>query len=271
MEPNLQDMQKTQSMQSIHSKQGIQHLQNLNRTNKIENQTGKSFSLKGKNMDFKTLFALEQTDLNILLNIGFGFIAGILILLGYLLGQKNKNVSKSFCITILLLPVVVVVVIPLIATDLKKALSLAGIFALVRFRSVPGKAKDIFYIFFTLTVGVAIALDYYIVAATLLLIVTISYIIMERFIPLPEQKLLKITIPEDMNYDGIFDDIFAKYLTKYELADVKTTNMGALFIISYKIHLKNPADSKNLIDEIRTKNGNLSVSIQFAYEDITAL
>ena len=118
-------------------------------------------------------FRFGEQDAAILTNMLYGLAAGILISLGYCISQKRKSYSQSVVATILLLPIVVAVVIPLIATDLKKALSLAGIFALVRFRSVPGEAKDIFYIFFTLTVGVAIALGYYIIGFSLLLIVLI--------------------------------------------------------------------------------------------------
>ena len=114
--------------------------------------------------------------------------------------------------TVFLLPIVVVVVIPLIATDLKKALSLAGIFALVRFRSIPGDSKDIFYIFFTLTTGVAIALSYYVVAFALLFLVSIIFFVISRCLRLSDDQILRITIPEDMNYNGAFDDIFEKYL-----------------------------------------------------------
>lgn len=222
-------------------------------------------------MRFLNNLRLEQSDYSILLNIGIAFIAGVLIFLSYMYARKGKNVSKNFAITILLLPAVVAVVIPLIATDLKKALSLAGIFALVRFRSVPGNAKDIFYIFFTLTVGVAIALNYYVVGFVLLILVSLVYILMERFISLPESQILKITIPEDMNYIGIFDDIFEKYLNEYELSNVKTTNMGALFTIEYKIQVKNQFDTKAMIDELRTKNGNLSISIQMDLDSLARL
>ena len=80
--------------------------------------------------------------------------------------------------------------------------------------------------------------------------------------PLSQNQLLKITIPEDMNYNGVFDDIFNKYLLKADLKDVKTTNMGSLFVISYQIQAKNQADLKNMIDELRTRNGNLNIVIQ---------
>lgn len=213
-------------------------------------------------MNFAQHFVMDETDTGILINIAISFAAGIIIALGYLFAQKKKGFSKSFLITLLLLPVVVVVVIPLIATDLKKALSLAGIFALVRFRSIPGDAKDIFYIFFTLTVGVAIALFYYIVAFVLLILVTVVFIIMQRFVSLERNQLLKITIPEDMDYDGIFDGIFEKYLNKCELANIKTSNMGTLFVLEYQVQLKDKSETKKMIDEIRTKNGNLNVVLQ---------
>lgn len=213
-------------------------------------------------MNFSGMFSVGAKDFEILLNIAIALLAGIIIVFGYNLSKQKKGVSKSFVATILLLPMVVVVVIPLIATDLKKALSLAGIFALVRFRSIPGDSKDIFYIFFTLAVGVAIALNYYLVAAVLILVVSVVFILVNRFMKFSEDQLLKITIPEDMNYNGAFDDIFAKYFTKAELSDVKTSNMGTLFIVSYSVHMKNEAQTKEMIDEIRTRNGNLNVVLQ---------
>lgn len=213
-------------------------------------------------MNFSEMFSVGAKDIEILFNIVVALVSGIIIVLGYNLSKQKKGVSKSFVATILLLPMVVVVVIPLIATDLKKALSLAGIFALVRFRSIPGDSKDIFYIFFTLAVGVAIALNYYLVAAVLILVVSVVFILVNRFMKFSEDQLLKITIPEDMNYNGAFDDIFEKYFTKAELSDVKTSNMGTLFIVSYSVHMKDEAQAKEMIDEIRTRNGNLNVVLQ---------
>lgn len=213
-------------------------------------------------MDFAQHFVLDTTDIGILINIAFSFIAGIIITLGYVFAEKKKGFSKSFVITVLLLPIVVAVVIPLIATDLKKALSLAGIFALVRFRSIPGEAKEIFYIFFALTVGVAIALFYYVVAIVLILLVTTVYFLFERFAVFSKDDILKISIPEDMEYEGIFDEVFSKYLLKYELNNIRTSNMGTLFILEYKVQLKDKKDTKKFIDEVRTKNGNLNVVLQ---------
>lgn len=213
-------------------------------------------------MNFQELFSVGAKDYEILLNIGISFIAGVIIAIGYCLGKNKRGYSKNFLATIILLPIVVVVVIPLIAADLKKALSLAGIFALVRFRSVPGDSKDIFYIFFTLTVGVAIALNYYLVSFVLLFFVSILFVLINRYVKINDAQLLKITIPEDMNYNGAFDDIFAKYLVKSDLKDVKTSNMGTLFTVSYSVELKDAALAKQMIDELRTRNGNLNIILQ---------
>lgn len=213
-------------------------------------------------MNLNDLLRVGAKDYEILFNIVISFFAGALITLGYCFARQKRGYSKGFIATILLLPIVVVVVIPLIATDLKKALSLAGIFALVRFRSVPGEAKDIFYIFYTITVGVAIALNYYLVAFVLTLIVSVIFVLISRYFNIQDDQLLKITIPEDMNYNGVFDDVFKKYLKAYELKDVKTTSMGTLFIISYAVQLKNQSSVKEMIDELRTRNGNLSIILQ---------
>lgn len=213
-------------------------------------------------MNFQELFSVGAKDFEILMNIGISFIAGVIIAIGYCLGKNKRGYSKNFLATIILLPIVVVVVIPLIAADLKKALSLAGIFALVRFRSVPGDSKDIFYIFFTLTVGVAIALNYYLVSFVLLFFVSILFVLINRYVKINDAQLLKITIPEDMNYNGAFDDIFAKYLVKSDLKDVKTSNMGTLFTVSYSVELKDAALAKQMIDELRTRNGNLNIILQ---------
>lgn len=223
-------------------------------------------------MEFlKEGFSLDAKTTEILVNMIFGTIAGALISISYAFAHKEKNYSKQFVITLLLLPIVMTVVIPLISTDLKKAVSLAGIFALVRFRSVPGDSKDILYVFFTLAVGIAIALNYYIAAFVLVILVSALFVILERKLSIHKEELLKITIPEDMNYNHVFDDIFEKYLKSFRLQEVRTTNMGTLFMISYKVTPKEGADIKAFIDEIRTRNGNLNVIVAEPDDEVTKL
>ena len=216
-------------------------------------------------------FRLGMDEINILVNICFGIISGLILMAGYILGQKNKRYSKNFAVTLLLLPAIMTVVIPFIATDLKKAVSLAGIFALVRFRSIPGDSKDILYVFASLAVGIVMGLNNYIIAFVLAIVVSVVFIIMQRCWKTKDIKVLKITIPEDMNYTGAFDDIFNKYLTKHELTNVKTSNMGTLFVVSYDIQLKSDSDEKMFIDELRTRNGNLNIVLCSSSELQTAV
>ncbi|MCQ2588196.1 MAG: DUF4956 domain-containing protein [Treponema sp.] len=204
-------------------------------------------------------FLIGNDEINILFNVGLALIAGFIIAAGYVIGNRSKKYSKNFTITIFFLPVIMTVVIPFIATDLKKAVSLAGVFALVRFRSIPGDSKDILYIFFTLAVGIILALNSYVIAFAITFIISILYVVIKLNWKASKDQVLKITIPEDMNYNGAFDDIFKKYLKNYSFSSVKTSNMGTLFTVSYNVRLNNIEDAKALIDELRTRNGNLNI------------
>ena len=206
-------------------------------------------------------FAIGENEINILFNIFLASVAGIIIMFSYVFGHKDKKYSKNFAITILLFPIIMTVVIPFIATDLKKAVSLAGVFALVRFRSIPGDSKDILYVFFALSVGIIIGLNSYIIAFVLTILVSVMFVLLQKNWKSSNTQTLKITIPENMDYCGVFDDIFKKYLNGYSVQNVRTSNMGTLFTISYVIEPKNNIDVKAFIDELRTKNGNLSIII----------
>lgn len=206
-------------------------------------------------------FSVGEQEVNILFNILLAFIAGIIITTGYIFGHKDKKYSKNFAITIFLFPIIMTVVIPFIATDLKKAVSLAGVFALVRFRSIPGDSKDILYVFFTLAVGIIIGLNSYIVAFVITILISVLFVLTERNWKSAPTQTLKITIPENMDYNGVFDEIFTKYLEKHAVKNVRTSNMGTLFTITYLIQPKKDMNAKAFIDELRTKNGNLSIII----------
>jgi len=211
--------------------------------------------------NFFANFAIGETEANILFNIVLAFIAGIIIMCGYIFGHKDKKYSKNFAITIMLFPIIMTVVIPFIATDLKKAVSLAGVFALVRFRSIPGDSKDILYIFFTIAVGIIIGLNCYAIAFILTILITVLFVLLERKWKSEISQTLKITIPENMDYNGAFDDIFEKYLDKVSVKNVRTSNMGTLFTIAYTVEPKKDINTKAFIDELRTRNGNLSIII----------
>ncbi len=207
-------------------------------------------------------FLVNAEDLTILFNMFLGLIAGGIIATSYIIANLKNKFSKNFVITVLLLPVIMTIVIPFIATDLKKTLSLAGVFALVRFRSIPGDSKDILYVFFSIASGLIIGLNSYFLGFMLVIVVSVLFVLISRFWKVSEKQILKITIPEDMNYKDVFNDIFEKYLVKYSVKNVKTSNMGTLFTISYWVQPKVEFDAKNFIDEIRTRNGNLNVILE---------
>lgn len=170
--------------------------------------------------------------------------------------------TGSLTISLALLPPVVTVVIMLVNGNVGAGLAVAGTFALVRFRSVPGTAKEITGLFLSVSLGLACGMGYVGLAALFFLIMGATVLLLGavRFGEgSPACRQLKITIPENLDYEGLFDDLFEKYTISHELVRVKTTNMGTLYELSYDIRLKNPGISKAFLDDIRCRNGNLTV------------
>ena len=183
-------------------------------------------------------------------------------LLGWVHSRYNTS-SKGFVVTIAMLPAIVTMVIMLVNGNLGTGVAVMGVFSLVRFRSVPGSAKEISSIFMAMAVGLAAGTGYIAVAFIFVLIVggvSILYNITSFGEPVQKEKELKITIPEGLNYTNVFEDIFAKYTTKHELIRAKTTNMGSMYKLDYHIRMNNPDEEKKLMDELRCRNGNLEIS-----------
>lgn len=191
-------------------------------------------------------------------SLALGILAAILYRLG------TKRYSKSLVITLIVLPALVQTVIMMVNGSVGAGLAVMGAFSLVRFRSAPGSAKDISFIFYAMCIGLATGMGYIAFAVMLAVIVGAALAILS-FIPAfksdRKRKLLRITIPEDMNYTDAFADIFDEYLTSNELVSVKTTAMGTLFDLRYEIVEKDASREKELIDKLRTRNGNLTISI----------
>lgn len=187
------------------------------------------------------------------------------LVLGAVLGwvhSLHNNSSKGFIMTIALLPAIVQMVIMLVNGNLGTGVAVMGAFSLVRFRSVPGNAKEISSIFSAMAVGLATGMGYLTVAvvfAIIISLVSLLYSVIGFGESRTEEKDLKITIPEGLDYTGVFDDLFKRYTTKYELIKVKTANMGSLYKLDYRIRLKKSAEEKILIDELRCRNGNLEI------------
>lgn len=174
-----------------------------------------------------------------------------------------KNIyNKSFVITLALLPAMIQIVIMLVNGNLGTGMAVLGAFSLVRFRSVPGSAKEISSIFFAMAIGLATGMGYIGYAVIFLLIIGLATVVLTctSFGELKmEEKELKITIPENLDYNGIFDDLFEKYTNNVQLNLVKTTNMGSLYELQYRILLKDENSEKELLDELRCRNGNLNI------------
>ena len=181
--------------------------------------------------------------------------------------HKKEGYTPGFTITLIMLPVIISIIILLVGNNVARAFSLAGAFSIIRFRSAPGDPKDISYIFFTLAVGLACGMGYIGYGVIVTVILCIIMIVLDKIkfaVPKTKNMRLKILVPEDLNYEGVFDKILDSYSTNWATESVKTKDFGALFEISYKIHLKEGVSQKNLIDELRCKNGNLTIALTSA-------
>jgi len=183
-------------------------------------------------------------------------------LIAWIYTKESERYSKGFVVTVALLPVLVETIIFMTSGSLGSAIAVLGAFSLVRFRSAPGTSKEILSIFFAMAVGLACGMGQILFAAMLSLIVIAAFVLLMRS-PIGSSRLserhLKVTIPEDLDYTTVFDEIFARYLSRYSLDRVKTVNLGSMYELNYDIVLKDEMMEKNMIDEIRVRNGNLSV------------
>ncbi len=187
-------------------------------------------------------------------------VIGVFIAFMYTI--KNSY-SKSYIITLALLPAIVQVVIMLVNGNIGAGVAVAGAFSLVRFRSAPGSGKEITSIFLAMAVGLATGMGYIGIAALFAVIITVANLILSNVSlgsGANEEKTLKITVPEGLDFEGIFDDIFERYTTKADLVEVKTSGMGSLYKLNYSVVLRSKASTKGMIDEMRQRNGNLEIS-----------
>ncbi|MCQ2520705.1 MAG: DUF4956 domain-containing protein [Lachnospiraceae bacterium] len=203
---------------------------------------------------------LTLTIGNLLICSLISVVLGVVIAACYM--HCSEKYSKSFVVTLVILPVLVQAVITMVNGNLGTGVAIVGAFSLVRFRSIPGNAKEIGSVFFTMAVGLATGMGYIGYAAILTVMVSAVMIILAKTgfgVKKSTDKQLKITIPENLNYTDLFDDIFKKYLCEYKLLKAKTTNLGSMFELTYSIRLADEQKEKEMIDEIRVRNGNLTV------------
>lgn len=186
-------------------------------------------------------------------------VIGIFIAVVYM---KTCSYTKSFVITLALLPCVVQLVIMLVNGNVGAGVAVAGAFSLVRFRSAPGTGREITAIFLSMAVGLATGMGYIGIACVFAIIVMVLFAILSKS-SFGESgnkgRILKITVPETLDFEGIFDDIFIQYTKKATLQDVRTTGMGSLYRLTYEIEMREGQSVKAMIDEIRQRNGNLEI------------
>lgn len=218
---------------------------------------------------FETIFEEASTDLSInigttLLSILAALALGLLISGAYYLSTTRKTRSSSFVVSLIILPAIVAIIILLVGENVARAFSLAGIFTLVRFRSIPGDSKDITFVFLSMAVGLSVGLGYLTLGAVVAVVLgAVAVVVFKLGFGMKgrKEKRLKITIPEDMNFENVFDDLFTKYTDNHEMIKVKTTNMGTLFELYYDVVMKNGSSEKDFIDAIRCRNGNLNIQL----------
>ena len=196
-----------------------------------------------------------------MLAIGVSLLLGLVVAKVY---QFKTVYSKSFVMSLALLPTLIAIVIFLVNGSLGAGVAVMGAFSLIRFRSAPGGAKELVSIFLVMTIGIAIGMGYQVFATVFTLIMSLVMLLLEvvNFGQMKHSmRQLTIVIPESLDYESIFDDIFNKAANHVELANVKTSDMGSLFKIKYIIQLNGRMTEKELIDALRTRNGNLEIAI----------
>lgn len=192
------------------------------------------------------------TGVSLLLGVGTALVAG----------YRSRS-TQSLTVTLAILPAVVQAVIMLVNGSIGAGIAVAGAFSLVRFRSAPGSAREIAAIFLAMAIGLATGMGYVGLAVLLFLILAGAMLALTalRFGQKEDAgRILKITIPEGLDYDGLFDDLFERYTTAHTLEKVKTTNMGTLYELRYRITLRQEPVPKVFLDELRCRNGNLNIT-----------
>ncbi len=219
------------------------------------------------NSIFRGLFDTDMTAVisvgDFLLCIGVSLVLGLILSLGYM---YRSRYTKSFVLTLALLPAVVCVVIMMVNGNVGAGVAVAGAFSLVRFRSVPGTAREIAMLFLAMGAGLICGMGYLAYAVLFAVLMCIISLIYNRLDFGTKKitatyKTLNIVIPEDLDYTDVFEDLLAEYTSAHELVRVKTTNMGSLYKLTYNVTLRPEKNEKEFIDQLRCRNGNLEISV----------
>lgn len=224
---------------------------------------------------FKGMFDTDLTTVisvtDFLICLGVSLVIGLIMALAYM---YRARYTKSFVVTLALLPAVVCVVIMMVNGNVGTGVAVAGAFSLVRFRSVPGTAKEICTLFLAMGAGLIVGMGYIGFALLFTVVMCIAFVLCNRLDFGTKKnagkfRTVTVTIPEDLDYTGIFDDIFKEFAVSYDIVRVKTTNMGSMFKLTYNVILRDAGREKEMIDKIRCRNGNLEITVS-AQETVNA-
>ncbi|SDI55031.1 DUF4956 domain-containing protein [Desulfosporosinus hippei] len=217
---------------------------------------------------FETLLSSSAGDSLTLTNslavLCSALLLGLFTSLVYIHTHKKQGYSAGFTVTMIMLPAIISIIILLIGNNVARAFSLAGAFSLIRFRSAPGEPKDIAYVLFTLAIGLACGMGYIVYAAMFAFILCSVMVILyytDFANPKANAMQLKIVVPENLNFQGLFDDILNQYTDSWAMNGVKTKDFGTLFEVVYNINLKQAINQKSFLDELRCRNGNLNIAL----------
>ncbi|MBQ2622961.1 DUF4956 domain-containing protein [Candidatus Saccharibacteria bacterium] len=211
---------------------------------------------------FNSLFNNAATGLDIktaLICAGVSLLLGIAIAITHM---KTTQTTKGFLITLAVLPLLVMAVMIMINGNLGTSIAILGAFSLIRFRSIQGHAKDLLSVFFSMMVGLALGMGHALFATVITAIAIVAIIILTytRLLePDQHERVLKVVIPEDLDYEDVFEEVFKKYTSRSKLVRMKTMNMGSLYKLTYDVKLRHGVKEKEFLDEIRVKNCNLKV------------
>ena len=216
---------------------------------------------------FNSIITDTITPTSFFICIGVAFVLGLIVALTHQFTAKRsygRSASAGMVTTLAILPMLVSVAIMLVNGNLGAGVAVMGIFSLVRFRSIPGNSRSILSVFFAMAIGLAVGTGYIAFAAIFTVAVAIMLAILSALSfgeSAAREKRLTILVPEDIDYTNVFDDVFMAYTSKNFLEKAKTTNLGSLFELVYRVELKDGVNEKEFIDKIRVKNGNLKVAL----------
>jgi hypothetical protein len=231
--------------------------------------------MKGVTQMFDSIFTVDPTTDTFTLTYALttiftAFLSGVIISLTYM-ATSNRAHSTNFALTLIIVPSVVAIIIMLIGNNIARAFSLAGAFAIIRFRSAPGDPKNIAYVLFTMAAGLSCGVGMHLFSLffTTVLCGLMFLLHVIRFGKnKTKRKLLKITVPENLSYEEAFQEVFKHFDITFELKTMRTRDLGSMFELEYVVHLNQDTDLKQFLDALRVRNGNLDIALQMNAADL---